>query len=39
MRWKTYAELDGDGKEVTASLLGNGLTTGDTGEVDVAGLD
>ena len=35
----TYAELDGNREEVDTSLLGNGLTSGDTGEVDVAGLN
>ena len=38
-RTQTYAELDGDGEEVDTSLLSNLLTTGDTGKVDVAGLD
>lgn len=38
-RTGTYAELHRDGEEVNASLLSNLLTTGDTGEVDVAGLD
>ena len=33
------AELDGDGEEVTASLLGDGLAARNTGQVDVAGLD
>lgn len=36
---KTYTELNGDGEEVDTSLLGNLLTAGDTGEVDVAGLN
>lgn len=36
---KTYAELNGDGEEVDTSLLGNLLTAGDTGKVDVAGLN
>lgn len=36
---RTYAELDGDGEEVTASLLGDGLAARNTGQVDVAGLD
>lgn len=36
---ETYAELDGDGEEVNASLLRDLLTTGNTGEVDVGGLD
>lgn len=34
----TYSKLDGDGEEVTASLFSNGLTSGNTGEVDIAGL-
>lgn len=36
---ETYAKLNGNGEEVNTSLLSNLLTTGDTGEVDVAGLD
>jgi hypothetical protein len=32
------AELNGDGEEIAASLLSNSLTTGNTGQVDVAGL-
>lgn len=35
----TYAKLNGNGEEVGACLLGDGLTTRDTGQVDVAGLD
>ena len=35
----TYAELYGNREEIGASLLGNGITAGDTGKVDVAGLD
>ena len=36
---RTYAKLNGNGEEIGASLLGNGITAGNTGEVDVAGLD
>jgi hypothetical protein len=35
----THAELNGDGEEVGARDLGNGITASDTGEVDEAGLD
>lgn len=35
----TYAELNGDGEEVSANLLGNGVTTRDAGEVDIARLN
>jgi hypothetical protein len=35
----TYAKLNGDGEEVDTSLLSNLLTAGNTGKVDVAGLD
>lgn len=35
----TYAKLDGDGEEVGAGQLGNGLTTGYTREVDIARLN
>ncbi len=35
----TYAKLDGNGEEVDAGLLGDLSTAGDTGEVDIAGLD
>lgn len=38
-RTSTYAKLNGDGEEVDTGLLGDLLTTGDTGQVDVAGLD
>lgn len=34
----THAELNGDGEEIAASLLGDSLTTGNTRQVDVAGL-
>jgi hypothetical protein len=33
------AELDGNGEVVEASLLGDGITTGDTREVDESGLN
>lgn len=35
----TYSELNGDREEVAASLLGDSITSGNTGQVDVAGLD
>ncbi|KAI6750068.1 hypothetical protein HG531_007333 [Fusarium graminearum] len=35
----TYAKLDGDREEVAASFLSNGLASGNTGKVDVAGLN
>lgn len=35
----TYAELDGDREEVDANLLGDGVTSGDAREVDVARLN
>lgn len=35
----SYAKLDGNGKEVAASGLGNGFTTGNTRQVNVAGLN
>lgn len=35
----SYTELDGDRKEVGACLLGNDVTAGDAGKVDVAGFD
>lgn len=35
----TYAELDGDGEELAASLLSNSSAAGDTGEIDEAGLN
>ncbi len=35
----TYAKLDGDREEVDADLRLDLLATGNTGEVDVAGLD
>lgn len=35
----TYTKLDGNGEEVSAGGLGNGITTLDTREVDEAGLD
>lgn len=37
-RVNTHAELDRNGEEVAARLLGNLGTTRDTREVDVAGL-
>jgi hypothetical protein len=39
LRGTTYAELDGDGEEVDASLLADLLAARNAGEVDVAGLD
>jgi hypothetical protein len=35
----TYAKLDWDGEEVGAGGFSDGITTGDTWEVDEAGLD
>jgi hypothetical protein len=35
----TYAKLNGNREELGASGLSNGITTGNTGEVDEAGLD
>ena len=35
----TYTKLNGDGEEVKTSGLGDGISTLDTREVDVAGLD
>lgn len=35
----TYAKFDGNGKEVAADLLSDSLATGNTREIDVAGLD
>lgn len=35
----TYSKLDGDGEELNASSLGDGLTSGNTRQVDVAGLN
>jgi hypothetical protein len=35
----TYAKLDGDGEELGASGLGDGITALNTGKVDEAGLD
>ncbi len=35
----TYAELNGDGEEVAAGSLGDGVTAGNTRQVDVAGLN
>lgn len=35
----SYAELNGNREEVDTGLLGNLLTTRDTGKVDVAGLN
>jgi hypothetical protein len=37
--FSTHAELNGNGEEVSAGLLGDSLTSGNTGKVDVAGLD
>lgn len=34
-----YSKLNGDREEVDAGLLGNLLAAGNTGEVDIAGLD
>lgn len=31
-----YPKLDGNGKEIAACFLGNGLASGDTAQVDVA---
>lgn len=35
----TYAKLNGNGEEIGTSLLGDDITAGNTGEVDVAGLN
>lgn len=35
----THAELNWDGEEVDANLLGDFLTTRNTGQVNIAGLD
>lgn len=35
----TYSKLNRDREEVDASSLGNGLTAGNTRQVDVAGLN
>lgn len=35
----TYAELNGNREEVQASRLGNGVSSRDTREIDVAGLN
>lgn len=35
----TYAKLDGHGEKIDASLLGDGITTINTGQVDVGGLN
>lgn len=35
----TYAKLNGGGEELNASRLDDLLTTGDTGQVDIGGLD
>jgi hypothetical protein len=35
----TYTKLDGHGKELSTSGLGDGISTLDAGEVDVARLD
>ena len=35
----TYAKLNGGGEELNTGRLGDLLTTGDTGQVDVGGLD
>jgi hypothetical protein len=35
----TYTKLNGDGEEVKTSGLGDGISTLNTREVDVAGLD
>lgn len=36
---ETYTELDGNREKVATGLLGNCLATGDTGEIDIAGLN
>lgn len=36
---KTYAQFHGGREEVNASSFGNGLTTGNTGQVDESRLD
>lgn len=35
----TYAKLDGNGEEVGSSSLSDGITTGDTGKINEAGLN
>jgi len=37
--WVTYTKLHWDGEKVTASLLCNCITTGNTWKVDEGGLD